>query len=43
MELGPFSVSLSVKNITKSKAFYEVLGFKARLDCGSIANKWLVL
>jgi catechol 2,3-dioxygenase-like lactoylglutathione lyase family enzyme len=43
MELGQFSVSLTVKDITKSKAFYETLGFKTRPECGSIADKWIVL
>ncbi|MFT4810518.1 MAG: putative lactoylglutathione lyase [Paraglaciecola sp.] len=43
MELGQFSVSLAVKDITKSKAFYETLGFKTRPECGSIADKWIVL
>ncbi len=43
MELGRFSVSLTVKNITKSKAFYEALGFKTHPDCGSIADKWLIM
>jgi lactoylglutathione lyase len=28
MKLGKFSVSLNVKDIKKSKAFYEQLGFK---------------
>ena len=28
MKLGAFSVSLTVKDIHKSKAFYESLGFK---------------
>lgn len=28
MKLGAFSVSLSVKDLTKSKAFYEELGFE---------------
>lgn len=28
MELGAFSVSLSVKNLAKSRAFYEALGFE---------------
>lgn len=28
MELGAFSVSLAVKDIKASKAFYEKLGFK---------------
>lgn len=43
MELGQFSVSLTVKDIAKSKAFYEALGFKAHPECGSIADKWLIL
>jgi predicted lactoylglutathione lyase len=28
MELGAFSISLAVKDIEKSKIFYEKLGFK---------------
>ncbi len=28
MELGAFSISLTVKDIKASKAFYEKLGFK---------------
>ena len=28
MKLGAFSLSLSVKDLAKSKAFYEKLGFK---------------
>ncbi len=43
MELGQFSVSLAVKNIQKSKAFYEALGFSCLEGCGSIADKWLIL
>ena len=43
MELGQFSVSLTVHNIIKSKLFYETLGFKVRPECGSIADKWLIL
>ncbi|MGZ9809240.1 VOC family protein [Pseudoroseicyclus sp. H15] len=29
MELGAFSVSLAVKDLAKSRAFYEALGFRA--------------
>ena len=36
------SLSLAVKDIVKSKAFYEKLGFKA-LDCGSVEEKWLIM
>ena len=41
MKLGAFSVSLTVKDIHKSKAFYENLGFK---DLGGdITQGWLIL
>ncbi|WJG10054.1 VOC family protein [Aliiglaciecola sp. LCG003] len=43
MELGQFSVSLAVKDIAKSKAFYEVLGFEAHKECGGIEDKWLIM
>lgn len=41
MELGAFSISLSVKDIHASKAFYEKLGFKAFM--GDITQNWLIL
>ena len=41
MELGAFSVSLVVKDIQASKAFYEKLGFKA--FGGDVAQNWLIL
>jgi lactoylglutathione lyase len=41
MELGAFSVSLAVKDIEASKAFYEKLGFKILL--GDITQNWLIL
>lgn len=41
MNLGRFSVSLTVKNIETSRAFYEKLGFEA-VD-GNVAEKWLIL
>ncbi|MEG0384302.1 MAG: VOC family protein, partial [Solibacillus sp.] len=41
MKLGAFSVSLSVKDIHKSKAFYENLGFQ---DLGGdITQNWLIM
>ncbi|MEK6644542.1 MAG: VOC family protein [Planctomycetota bacterium] len=41
MRLGNFSVSLAVKDIAASRAFYEKLGFK---KCGGDqAKNWLVL
>ncbi len=41
MELGAFSVSLAVKDIHKSKAFYEALGFS--VFHGDIDQGWLIL
>jgi catechol 2,3-dioxygenase-like lactoylglutathione lyase family enzyme len=41
MELGAFSISLAVKDIKASKAFYEKLGFKVFM--GDIAQNWLIL
>ena len=41
MELGAFSVSLAVKDIKVSKAFYEKLGFKE--FHGDITQNWLIL
>ncbi|MBN8203288.1 VOC family protein [Bacillus sp. NTK034] len=41
MKLGAFSVSLSVKDIKKSKEFYEKLGFEAL--SGNIEQNWLIL
>ena len=41
MQLGAFSVSLSVKDIHASKAFYETLGFTA--FGGDIEQNWLIM
>ena len=41
MELGNFSISLTVKDIAVSKAFYEKLGF-AQVS-GNLDHKWVVL
>lgn len=41
MELGNFSVSLAVKDIAASRAFYEKLGF--RQVGGDQAQNWLIL
>lgn len=41
MELGAFSISLAVKDIKASKAFYEKLGFK--VFGGDISQNWLIL
>lgn len=41
MQLGAFSVSLAVKDIHASKAFYEKLGFEE--FGGNIEQNWLML
>lgn len=41
MKLGAFSISLNVKDIHRSKKFYENLGFKTL--GGNIEQKWLIL
>ncbi|HSL46996.1 MAG TPA: VOC family protein [Anaerolineales bacterium] len=41
MELGAFSISLAVKDIEASKAFYEKLGFQVFM--GDISQNWLIL
>jgi catechol 2,3-dioxygenase-like lactoylglutathione lyase family enzyme len=41
MKLGAFSISLSVKDIHKSKEFYEKLGFTFK--GGNIDQNWIVL
>jgi catechol 2,3-dioxygenase-like lactoylglutathione lyase family enzyme len=41
MRLGNFSVSLAVKDIAASRAFYEKLGFRA--IGGNQAQNWLIL
>lgn len=41
MELGAFSISLSVKDLQASKAFYEKLGFKE--FGGDATQNWLIM
>jgi catechol 2,3-dioxygenase-like lactoylglutathione lyase family enzyme len=41
MKLGAFSISLAVKDIAASRAFYEKLGFKQVL--GDQTQNWLIL
>ena len=41
MELGAFSVSLSVKDLEVSRSFYETLGFKTM--GGDAEQGWLIL
>jgi lactoylglutathione lyase len=40
MELGAFSVSLSVKNMAAARKFYETLGFG---EVGGDGAEWLIL
>ena len=41
MELGAFSISLAVKDIEASRAFYEKFGFKVFM--GNASQHWLIL
>jgi catechol 2,3-dioxygenase-like lactoylglutathione lyase family enzyme len=41
MELGAFSISLAVKDLAASRAFYEKFGFKA--FAGDASQGWLIL
>lgn len=41
MKLGAFSISLNVKDISASKAFYQKLGFTE--FGGNVEHKWLIL
>jgi catechol 2,3-dioxygenase-like lactoylglutathione lyase family enzyme len=41
MQLGAFSISLAVKDINASKAFYEKLGFEK--FGGNIDQNWLIM
>jgi len=41
MELGAFSISLAVKNIEASRAFYEKFGFQ--VFGGDASQNWLIL
>ena len=41
MELGAFSVSLSVRDLEASRAFYEKLGFRS--VAGDPKQNWLIL
>jgi len=41
MELGAFSISLAVKDLAASRAFYEKLGFE--VFGGDASQNWLIL
>ncbi len=40
MQLGAFSISLTVKDLAASKAFYEKLGFETS---GKLEDNWLIM
>lgn len=40
MKLGAFSISLTVKDLAASKAFYEKLGFTTS---GKVEDNWLIM
>ena len=41
MELGTFSISVTVKDLEASRKFYELFGFKE--FAGNASQKWLIL
>ena len=41
MELGAFSISLAVKDLAASRAFYEKFGFRA--FAGDATQNWLIM
>jgi len=41
MDLGAFSISLTVKDLEASRAFYEKFGFS--VFAGDAAQKWLIM
>jgi catechol 2,3-dioxygenase-like lactoylglutathione lyase family enzyme len=41
MDLGAFSISLAVKDLESSRAFYEKFGF--RVFAGDASQNWLIL
>ncbi|MGV6830417.1 MAG: VOC family protein [bacterium] len=41
MHLGAFSISLNVKDLTKSKEFYETIGFS--VFAGSMEHNYLIM
>jgi predicted enzyme related to lactoylglutathione lyase len=43
MELGVFSISLSVKDLEASKSFYEKFGFKAMSGGGVASRKYVIM
>ena len=43
LDLGKFSMSLAVKDIEASLAFYQKLGFKPLPGAGGVEQKWIIL
>ncbi len=43
LPLGSYSISLNVKDLSVSQAFYKRLGFKPIDGIGSIDQKWMIL
>lgn len=43
MNLGKQYLALNVKDLLRSKQFYELLGFKANPGFGGLEKKWLIM
>lgn len=41
--IGKYSISLNVKDIVKSKEFYQKLGFTPIAGMGSVKQKWMMI
>ncbi len=41
--IGSYSISLNVQDISKSKVFYDKLGFSPVEEMGSVEEKWIIL
>src|SRR5690606_11079560 len=41
--IGKYSISLNIKDISKSKDFYQKLGFEAVEGMGSVEQKWMMV
>jgi lactoylglutathione lyase len=43
VNLGRHYIALNVKDLVKSKAFYELLGFRAVENFGSVQKNWVIM
>ena len=43
VSMGKYSISLNVKDISKSRDFYQKLGFKPVEGMGSVEQKWMIV